>query len=400
MLAQFTLTSISQIAALIGLVLMSVNIVLTTRFKIVEKFLGGLDSVYYSHQILGSTAFLLILTHPLMMVIRSLPNFRTASIYLIPGSDIIYDLGIYAVYIMISAFIFIVFIKLPYHLWKLTHQFMALTFLLGGVHALLGANDISVYLPLKIFIGFFVVVGSVAAFYSIFLYKKLGPKFLYEVSRVKRLANVFNIYFKPLRKRRLEFLPGQFVFIEFENEKVGNELHPFSISSAPHEAELRVSAKAVGDYTARLENVKEGDKVFLYGPYGAFGKAREDKNVLWIAGGIGVTPFLNMLRAESKDPKHKRIYFFNSYRTSDEAIFNEEISSLKKELPNLKYFDWATYKNKRLTVEKIKALVDMNEIDTIYCCGPTLMMESLKEQFIAAGYPKEKFVYEDFSLNS
>lgn len=394
------LTAVAQLSGLLGIVFMSMNLVLSTRFRVVEKFLGGLDSVYYSHQILGSTAFLLILNHPLMMAIRSIPNYRIAGMYLFPGTDIIYDFGIYAVYVMISAFIFIVFIKLPYHIWKITHQFLGLTFLLGSIHALFITSDISSYQPLRWYVIFFIAIGLTSAFYSIFLYKKMGPKFLYEVSKIERKLNVFNIYFKPLTRRVLNYLPGQFLFVEFGNDRIGNELHPFSISSAPFDPALRISVKTVGDYTLKLEHAAVGDKAFLYGPYGAFGKIQENKVVMWIAGGIGVTPFINMLKSELKNPQHKEVVFFNSYRNVEEGVFNSEIEEMVKTTSHIRYFDWPTVNKRRLTAEKINNLYPIKDIDVVYCCGPTKMMESLKKQFIGMGFPEENFIYEDFAFDA
>lgn len=164
------LRSTSQILALLGIVLMSFTIVLSTKIRLIENFFGGMGKVYYIHHIAGSAAFVFILNHPLLLVVQALPKAKFAMTYLFPSSNLANNLGIIALYLMVMAFICMVFIKLSYPKWKLTHKLLGPAFLFGGIHALLAGSDISNFLPLKIWIGFFIVIGVFSASYS-FLYR-------------------------------------------------------------------------------------------------------------------------------------------------------------------------------------------------------------------------------------
>lgn len=395
-----TLRGLSQIIALLGIVLMSTSLLLSTRFRLIENFLGGLDKAYFTHHFIGSIAFVFLINHPLMLAVQSLPRTKSSLLYLIPGTDLAYNLGILGLYFLVFSFIFIVFLQLPYHLWKITHRFLGLSFLFGSIHSLLISSDISSFLPLRLWIGFFIVIGLASSIYIIFLYRHLGPKYLYRIDKIERILDIINFYLKPVTHRTLSFIPGQFVYPEFDNRQVGPETHPFSISSAPHEDFIRLSIKILGDHTLKFPGLSEGDKLFLYGPYGKFFSLHEKptKNVLWIAGGIGVTPFLSSLRSEAFASSKKAITFYYCYRNSNEGVFTEEITKLVNTSSNINFINWCSAEKKRLTVAEISQQVNLKSLDMVYLCGPVPMMSDLTNQLINLGVPQDKIYFENFSF--
>ena len=108
--------------------------------------------------------------------------------------------------------------------------------------------------------------------------------------------------------------------------KDGWHRHPFTISSAPHEDVVRVTVKALGDYTSRLQELIEpGMPAVIGGPHGRFSHWRGTERQVWIAGGVGVAPFLSWLRALDGQLPH-RVDFF--YTADGEAPFAEEIREI------------------------------------------------------------------------
>jgi predicted ferric reductase len=89
---------------------------------------------------------------------------------------------------------------------------------------------------------------------------------------------------------------GQFCYFRFLDGFPGSEEHPFTVASAPSEREIAFCAKAVGDFTAALSRVVPGAPVAVTGPYGVFtlDRAPSDAPLVFVAGGIGITPFLSM----------------------------------------------------------------------------------------------------------
>ena len=95
----------------------------------------------------------------------------------------------------------------------------------------------------------------------------------------------------------LAFTPGQFIVLAFGGAGAW-ERHPFSVASAPSERLLEVSIKASGDYTRDLhDKVQKGTPAKVAGPFGGFDYRRGGQDQIWIAGGIGVTPFLSWIRS-------------------------------------------------------------------------------------------------------
>lgn len=395
------LRSLSQILSLLGTVLMSSTVVLATRLKKVEKAFNGLDKTYEVHQIIGSIAFLFILHHPILLALQSFPQIKMVMLYLLPSSDLAYSLGVFGLYGLIVVFIFMSFVKLPYHLWKLSHKVLGVSFLLGSIHAFLVPSDISNYFPLKLWMAGIISLGISSVLYKLVLYFIFGPKFKYEVERIERSIDIVTLYLRATTEKMINFKAGQFVYVHFNNSKTGKESHPFSIASAPKDNLLRLSAKIVGDYTLKLPSLSRGDKAVIYGPYGRFVMNRfKNKNCLWIAGGIGVTPFLSMLSEETYASSNNLIFFYYTYRNKEEGAFKEEIEGLVSRTSNIRFFDWCSKEKRRLDINEIKNQINIHLLDAIFLCGPLPMMEGFKKQFLSQGVAEDKIIYENFSFAS
>ena len=111
------LLSLSQIASLIGAVLLSFTFILSSRFSFLEKYFGSLDKVYKQHHLYGAIAFLLLISHPLLLALQAFLNSLSATIYFFPSSNLIYTAGVLALYSLIIFLTFTLLIKLPYHLF-------------------------------------------------------------------------------------------------------------------------------------------------------------------------------------------------------------------------------------------------------------------------------------------
>src|SRR3989440_9590609 len=95
----------------------------------------------------------------------------------------------------------------------------------------------------------------------------------------------------------LQFVAGQFVFVYFGGSAEW-ERHPFSVSSAPQERDLRLSIEALGDYTQHLSDTLQlGAPAIVSVAFGLFDYRQGTREQVWIAGGIGITPFRSWIRA-------------------------------------------------------------------------------------------------------
>ena len=163
-----------------------------------------------------------------------------------------------------------------------------------------------------------------------YVYRELLARFFlslhdYEVDAVREIdVGLVEVVLRPMG-RPVDFTPGQFAMVYLE-AKDGWHRHPFTISSAPRADVLRVTVKALGDYTSRLQELIEpGMPAVIGGPHGRFNHTKGTDRQVWIAAGVGVAPFLSWLRALDGDLQH-RVDFF--YTAAGEAPFADQIRNI------------------------------------------------------------------------
>ena len=392
---------IAKSSALIGICLLSLTIFLSLRLHSLESIFGGLDKVYKAHHLIGQITLIVILMHPLFLIIRIFPNWDFIALYLVPGLNIAFTYGILSFYLLLVLLFFTLVIKLPYKIWHLSHKFMGVVLILATWHALVAGRDIIQYPILGVWVLLFAVIGIISYIYMLFFYQIIGPKFKAEIKDVKNIGDIIEIKFKVIDKK-MNFYPGQFIFIKFLNLEKSFEIFPFSISSSNSEELIRISAKKSGDFTSyHLPKVKVGDKIFLYGPYGKFSEKFlfEKKDMIWIAGGIGVTPFLSMLKHDKLS--NNKIDFIWACKNEKDVIYDKEIKDILRNKNNIDYRVWISSDSGRISAEDIIQLCDSKETISnklIFICGPNQMMMELADQFIKLGVKPRDIIFEDFNL--
>lgn len=395
---------LSQIFSLWAIVLLAMNYLLAARHHITEKLYGGLDKIYKYHTNMGKLAFVFMLVHPLLLSLNFVNDLNIfKSFYLIESSNsLAKNFGVTALYLYTVLVLISIFKILPYNIWKLTHKFMGVPFVFAGIHMILAVSDVRAFLPLKIWMLFIVIVGFIAYLYKLILYEYIGPKFAYKVNKINPLKDeIYEIYLTPMDEK-LNFEPGEFVYMKVENNPlIPKEDHPFSISSSPSKNELRLSFKVLGDYTNKLKNLKVDDKVELYGSYGEFTSYMFNKyqNQVWIAGGIGVTPFLSMLHYESNNECSKNIYFIYANDNNDVSVYDNEIKKTVEHTDdNIIYENYLVSEKGFINANYIAERYSNLKDSVILLCGPKKMMISLKDQFVKLGVKHDKIIFEDFSM--
>ncbi len=122
---------------------------------------------------------------------------------------------------------------------------------------------------------------------------------------------------------------GQFLRLGVRQGMEWSKDHTFTISSAPEEGEMRITVKADGPFTTALQNVAPGTEVRVRGPFGTFCKDLEQHPfVTLLAGGIGITPFLSVLRHVDRVGTKSRIVLLWANNTTADIICREELDAL------------------------------------------------------------------------
>lgn len=402
-----TMNSLGRIASLMGIVLFSNVLLLNTRITFIEDLFNGLDKAYKAHHFFGASSFVLLLFHPILLASALIMTSTSqAALFLLPSQNIPTNLGISAILSMQLFLIFTFFIKLPYQNWKLTHKFLGLSFLLASLHVFTISSDVSRNIFLRTYIFAFIAIGFLSFIYRSVLHGMRVKKSEFEISTVKTLdETVTELTLKSTgqatqaTRQAINFRPGQFVFISVQDENIGVESHPFSISSASNEESIRLSIKSLGDYTSKIKEIKPGTKAELEGPYGRF-FLDEKPDQIFLAGGIGITPFLSFARSLSESARqitHQRTHLVWSVPTAKEAIFAKEIHDLSKKHEDFKFTIFNSEKQGRITGEYLLKETSYLGQD-IYLCAPPGMMVAIKKQLISLGVKKEKIHMEEFAI--
>jgi predicted ferric reductase len=389
-----------QITALLGLVLFAIEFVLATRASFLEIIFGGLDKLYTIHHIVGGLALILLMNHPILLALHVLPNINVALMYFWLGSNFAYNLGVIALYILLILLVITFYFKLPYDLWKSLHEWLGVPIIFAALHIILISSDTSNSILLRVWILSWCGIAIIAYLYKRFLYKYLGKSAEYTVEKVVKMQEIVEVYLKPVRKP-LKFKPGQFAFVSFLDKRIGNEAHPYSISYTRDGELIRFSIKALGDYTLKLRELSVGSKAIIYGPFGKFfDKSYIKKNdEIWIAGGIGVTPFLSMLHERNINPVSKNTTFYYCSKTLDEALYNNEITEATKGKTNFNYVNFCASTQGYISA-KIIADQHNGQIKDklIFICGPKPLMDSLNTQFLNMGVKQSNIIFEEFNF--
>lgn len=392
--------SIGQLTALIGATLFFLNFVLAARFKLIENIFNGLNRVYLWHHYLGAISFILLLFHPLFLGTQYLfYSLNLAYQFFFPTlNNYFMWFGIFGLITTIILLIITFYINLHYELWKTTHDFLGLGLVFIILHILFSNGEMYANRPLH----WYLLIFSFVAMFS-FLYRTLLARFLvrtfkYKVEHVNEKGQDILEIVMRAEKSKLNFDAGQFIFLKVMSSRgIPTEQHPFSISSRPGDEILSVGIKSLGDFTEDLKLLKPEALVQIEGPYGRFLYNRVgNSNQIWIAGGIGITPFMSM--AKSLPDSGYLIELFYVVSTKDEAVFASELEKVAAINASIKLHIVATKEAGRLSGQNIADAVPDFKKQDIFLCGPPPMMHALTSQLIKLGVRKTHIHSEEFAL--
>ncbi|VVB71237.1 Dihydroorotate dehydrogenase B (NAD(+)), electron transfer subunit [uncultured archaeon] len=193
------------------------------------------------------------------------------------------------------------------------------------------------------------------------------------------------------------FVPGQFYMIKSDSfpDKFARS---YSIASINQENFLRFAIKITGSFTKALSELPKDFELDLFGPMGKFSVKPEANTVLLVAGGIGIAPFLSMLKQNFVDKK-KHFTLLYSCKTKDEAAYADELNSLnfQNESASNSTLFFYSRENSRITEETLSSYLDFDEFMT---CGPDSLMNYCKAFWNSKEIFKDKIRFESFGLPS
>jgi len=386
-----------RLFALAVFVLLAFQYVLSSRIKWIEKGIG-LDRLFGIHQICGGIILALITAHPLLILLSERLQGYAAPFGFLKVLGLIAILLVWA-----AAGSALLYGRIPmgYESWKRIHCIGYLILPLAFVHSF--------------FMGSTLQRGTMREFWAILFLIYLAVAvnrirqhhaFKRHPLRVSRVTKeTYDIWRLDLEGDHPGYVPGQFMFIRIEREGRLSAPHPFTIASSPTQKGLSICAKAVGDFTSGLGQTKPSDPAYVDLPYGVFSFVHHDADrLIFIAGGIGITPFLSMLRYMKDRDLRKEVILLWGNKTEKDIAFRAELDSMVTDMPSLKVVhilsrqgDWPGEKG-RIDRGMLKRHVGDLAKGEFFVCGPLPMMQDIRKALSGQGVPRRRIHTERFAL--
>jgi len=209
-----------------------------------------------------------------------------------------------------------------------------------------------------------------------------------------------------------EFRAGQSIDLTLlnpsETDAEGNT-RAFSIASAPFDSDLMIATRMRDTAFKRvLRTAEPGLKFRIEGPSGSFVLHRKaEKPAVLLAGGIGITPFLSIIRQAAHDRAPHQMYLFYSNRRPEDAAFLDRLAEAAQQNPNFHLISTMTemdksqrewkgetgFINKELVAKHLATL----DGPIYYLAGPPAMVAAIRRILTEAGVDEDDIRTEEFS---
>ena len=390
-----------------GLAMMGLQFGLTARFRYVTEPWGE-DVIYHFHRQISLIAVGLVVAHAVILSATRPESLAPRNFIEAPWSAYVAVLSIIAVAALVVTALWRVRLRISYEAWHLAHIVLAVVAIAAGILHMVGS-------------GFYLVVpwkrvlwiGLTIFWVGLLLYVRIvKPLFLlrrpYRVSEVRReRGDSTTLVMQPNGHPGFRFRPGQFGWLTLWGSPFKITGHPFSFSSSAAAADgsVEMTIRNLGDFTREIHKVPVGQRVYLDGPYGAFTIGHPADMHVLIAGGIGITPMISMIRTLADRGDTRPLMLLYGSRDWDSIIFREELEALKARLDLTVVHvlqnppaAW-TGESGFLSAEVLKRhLPPPYARHEYFICGPSVMMDAIEVALVEFGVPLSKYHSERYSF--
>jgi predicted ferric reductase len=383
-----------------GLAIMGLQFGLTARFRYVTDPWGE-DVIYHFHRQISLIAVGLVVAHPIILFFVRPELLVLLNSIQAPWRARFAALSIYSLIALVVMALWRAKLKIGYETWHLTHIVLAVVAVMAGLLHMVGW---SFYLTDRWKQALW--IGLTFFWVGLLLYVRIvKPLFMlrrpYRVSEVRReRGDTSTLVMRPEGHPGFRFRPGQFGWLMLWGSPFKITGHPFSFSSsaAVIDGRVEMSIRNLGDFTSRINQVPAGQRVYLDGPYGAFTIGNPADMHVLIAGGIGITPMISMIRTLADQGDKRPVILLYASRDWDSVTFREELEALKGRL-SLTIVqvlanppaDW-TGERGFITAEMFKRHLPTPYADHEYfICGPGVMMDAIERALGELKVPLSKY---------
>lgn len=203
------------------------------------------------------------------------------------------------------------------------------------------------------------------------------------------------------------FRPGQFVMVRFPKPAhSGPRGRAYTITSIPGENGASITVKRMGSFSNALCDLKKGNRVMIAGPYGSFSPNEDMRDMVFLAGGIGIAPFYAIIRSFAHERRRdKKVTLFYSNRTKGDIVFFDAFAELSGRLKWLKIIHTTTREkgehpliaeSRRIDMKMLKKHLGKLGGKHYFICGPTGFVDGFKKKLQKAGVKEDHIKTEAF----
>jgi 3-phenylpropionate/trans-cinnamate dioxygenase ferredoxin reductase subunit len=299
-----------------------------------------------------------------------------------------------------------------YEVWRWLHVLLAITVLVGSALHVLWLGHLVAQSSMQLIFLLLAVAVTVVLIHRWVWRTLLDPSTEFFVAEIRRETPTVTTVSLAARdggdEDGWDFAPGQFAWLRLQRSVIGEE-HPFTIASSPHlPGRVEFTIRSAGDFTRGIGRLRPGQPVWIDGPHGAFtSDVSSCDGVVMIAGGVGITPMMSMVRAAADrgDTRPHRLVVVA--RSSADLLFREELGALRKELDlevtevlRRPHAGWEGHTGE-INISLLTAVLgadDQHEYLDYFLCGPPGLVHDALTALEALGVPNHRVHTEQFDF--
>ena len=400
-------TELSSALGFVGLAMITLQFVLTSRIR---RFSWpyGMDIVLQFHRQISLVAGALLLAHLVVLFATRPETLALLNVIEAPWRARFAVISMIALVVIVVSSVWREALGLSYERWRLLHGTLAVVAVATGLAHVVG---VGYYLELAWKQWMWIAMVGVAV--AAFAYIRIGKPMVqlhkpWEVVEVREeRGETWTLAVRPIGHDGIAFQAGQFAWITLSRSPLVIREHPFSFSSSAEDIpRVEFTIKALGDFTKGIRHLEPGTRAYLDGPHGAFTIRRNPADgYVFIAGGIGITPIMSMLRTLADRGDERPLLLIYGSGSWEEVTFREELDELTRRI-DLEVIhvlrdppaDWdgpTGYVDKALLE---RHLPDLYTERFYFMCGPQVMMATVEEALLGLGVPLDRALMERFDL--
>lgn len=329
-------TTLGRVTGLVASNLLLYQVILIARVPLLERAFGH-DAIIRGHRLTGFWSFWLMLAHVVLLIIGYAGTAQVDwwsqlwDFVLNYPAMLMAAVGTLLIIGVVVCSMRAIRLKMRYESWHLLHLYAYLGVAFALPHQLWTGAD---FLSSPLATAYWWVLWAIAAG-CVLGFRVIRPLWQSAVHRV-RVHSVHRegrrgvtVVMTGHRLDRLHASAGQFFVWRFLDGPGWTRGHPFSLSSRPTRERMSITARVVGDGTARLARLRPGTRVLFEGPYGNLvGDARQGVKLLMLGAGAGVAPLVSLLQEQRYGRGDATLVTRDG--ADDDALLSDSILELRR----------------------------------------------------------------------